>query len=231
MTRARVQLAAGYLLRSQPYRDTSQLIEAWTLEHGRVGLVARGTRSPKSRTRALLQVFQPLLLSWTEQGELGSLTGVESAGRAAPLDGEAVFSGWYLNELLLRLMPRQDPHPQLYHRYAEALQGLDQALEPALRRFEKHLLAELGYGLQLPDELDPARFYRYDPDLGPVPADADAADVYPGASLIALRDERFSVPAELRPARQLLRGMLRPLLGERELESARLLRALRARKL
>ncbi len=232
MTRARIQLTPGHVLRIQPYRDTSLLVEAWTLDHGRVGLVARGVRGPKSRTRALLQIFQPLLLSWNEQGDLGTLTAVESAGAATQLHGEAVFSGWYLNELLLRLLQRHDPHPPLYTEYRIALDGLGDHLEASLRVFENQLLTELGYGLQLPDDLDVQQHYRYDPEHGPMRAEAELPGVYAGAALIALRDAAFAGCDRrvLRDAQRLLRAQLAPLLGERELEASRLLRALRARR-
>ena len=230
MTRARIQLAQGHVLRTQPYRDTSLLVEAWTHMHGRIGLVARGTRSAKSKTRALLQPFQPLLLSWNEQGDLGALTGVEADGPATTLAGEAIFSGWYLNELLLRLLQRHDPHPALYAEYVTALVRLPSTLEPALRIFEKHLLTELGYGLQLLEELDAGAAYHYDAEHGPMLAAADAVGAFSGASLIALRDEVID-PSRLalNDARRLLRQNLKPLLGDRELEASRLLRALRAR--
>lgn len=230
--RARIQLAPGYVLRVAPYRDTSLLVEVWTQDHGRVGLVSRGSRGPKSRTRALLQPFQALLLSWNEQGDLGTLTAVESGGPATTLDGEAIFSGWYLNELLLRLLQRHDPHPLLYAEYSVALGGLVAALEPSLRSFEKQLLAELGYGLHLPDDLDPNAHYHYDPDEGPLPASADLPGSCSGLALIALRDDAFNgLPREpLRELQRLLRQRLRPLLGDRELQAARLLRALRRRQ-
>lgn len=228
MTRERVQLAPAYVLRTQPYRDTSLLIEAWTAGHGRIGLVARGTRSARSRTRALLQPFQPLLLSWTTQGELASLSAAEAAAPAVSLAGEKIFSGWYLNELLLRLLPRHDPHPQLYRDYEAALAQLPEALEPALRAFEKRLLAELGYGLVLPAELDSRAWYRYEPESGPVPCASDDAGAFSGRWLIALRDDRLEDEASLRSARRLLRCALRALLGPGELQSARLLRQLRS---
>ncbi|WP_428312135.1 DNA repair protein RecO [Hydrocarboniphaga sp.] len=233
MTRARIQLAPGHVLRTSPYRDTSLLVEAWTYDHGRIGLVARGTRGAKSRTRALLQPFQPLLISWNEQGDLGALTGVEADGFPVSLSGEAIFSGWYLNELLLRLLQRHDPHPALYAEYVSALARLPSLLEPALRIFEKNLLSELGYGLQLPDDLDADAAYHYDAEQGPIVCDAEAVGAFSGASLIALRDEAFEAADGSRrafnDARRLLRLSLKPLLGDRELEASRLLRALRAR--
>jgi DNA repair protein RecO (recombination protein O) len=229
MSRARIELQPAYVLAQRAYRETSQLVEAFTPAHGRIGLVARGTRGPKSRLRGLLVTFQPLLLSWTESGELGTLIAAESSGRPLPLEGERVFHGWYLNELLTRLLQRHDPHPALYAVYEHTLRELAGAQgEAALRLFELQLLAELGYGLPLAGALDPARRYRFDFERGPQPLPPEAQDGYAGASLIALREARLDSPEALRAARRLLRPALARHLGGRELETPKLLRALRA---
>jgi DNA repair protein RecO (recombination protein O) len=225
MTRRRVALQPAYVLTARAYRDSSLLLECFSRDLGRVGLVARGARDPKSRSRALLQAFQPLLLSWNESGELGTVSGVEAAAPAQVLGGEAVFCGWYLNELLLRLTQRHDPHVQLYAAYEATLAALGDVLEPALRYFEKRLLAELGYGLDLDQPLSAERRYRLVTETGLIePTDGEGV---PGPHLIALRDETLSSPAELRSARQILRTALAPHLGGRELESARQLREMR----
>ncbi|HEX4895103.1 MAG TPA: DNA repair protein RecO [Solimonas sp.] len=224
--KVRVSLAPAYLLSSRPYSDSSLLLEVFTREQGRVGLVARGARSARSRWRGLLQPFLPLLLSWQQQGELGSLTGAEGAGPATSLGGERVFYGWYLNELLLRLLQRQDPHPDLFAHYAislDRLAGVD--FEAGLRIFEKHLLAEIGYGLLLPASLDPMLSYRYDWEQGPAPS--ASGEGYAGADLIALREERLGTPDSRRAARALLQAALQRQLGNRPLETPQLLRALR----
>ena len=227
MARARIQLQSAWVLKSTPYSDSSLLVEAFTHSHGRIGLVARGARSAKSRSRALLQAFRPLLLSWTESGDLGTLTGVEAQGPAITLPGECIFSGWYLNELLLRLLQRHDAHPQVFETYGLTVAQLEYATQPSLRRFEQILLAELGFGLDLPDDLDPGRYYRYELDLGAVPVDAQAADAVAGSSLIALRDDRLQTAEDLNVARRLLRAALAPHLGSRPLATAGVLRALR----
>src|SRR3546814_20495683 len=116
--RTRVVLEPAYLLNRRLYQDSSLLLEAYTRNHGRVGLVARGARGPKSKLRGVLQTFSPLLLSWSTTGELGTLTGAEAAGPPLLLSGERIFHGWYLHELLMRLLPRQDPHPALFEAYA-----------------------------------------------------------------------------------------------------------------
>lgn len=226
MNRRSVELEPGFVLAQRAYRDSSRLIEVLTPQYGRVGLVARGVRTAKSRMGALLQGFTPLLLTWRASGELGTLRGVESRAAPVPLAGERVFYGWYLNELLLRLLPRDDPHPLLYALYETLLPQLAGAAvdaEIALRVFEKRLLADLGYALQLPADLDARRCYRYDAERGPV----EDRDGMSGSSLIALRDERFDPPQALGDARRVLRAALRRQLGERELASARLLRELK----
>lgn len=227
MSRARIQLEPGYLLSARSYRDTSLLIEVFTPAQGRVGLIARGARGPRSKTRALLQPLQPLLLSWVGSGDLGSLHAVESAGPALPLQGERIFYGWYVNELLLKLLQRHDPHPALYDVYAEALSRLaGQHAEAALRFFELHLLAELGYGIHFPDDLDPNRRYRYDSEQGIYPVDSGG---YAGASMIALAEEKLDSPVALTDARHLLRQAIKVQLAGKTLETPKLLRELRSR--
>lgn len=226
MPRARVQLEPGYVLNARPYGDSSLLLEVFTAAHGRTGLVARGASRPRSRTRALLQPLQPLLLSWTESGELGTLTAAEAAAPAVSLAGEQVFFAWYLNELLLRLLQRHDPHPRLFERYAMALPLLAGVeAEAHLRVFEKHLLAEIGYGLQLQGPLRAEALYRYDEQRGPVPVTQGEGLL--GASLTALDHERGWNDRALADARKLLRPLIARQLGGKPLETARLLRQMR----
>lgn len=226
MHRARVQLAPAWVLKASAYGDTSLLVEAFTREHGRIGLIARGARAAKSRPRALLQPFRPLLLSWNERGDLGTLTGVEAAGPAQEFRGETVFSGWYLNELLLRLLQRHDAHALVFEAYVDAIGTLEHRGERALRRFEMQLLAALGFGLDLPPDLDPQLRYAYRVGEGPVPI-AGEGDGYPGHALIALRDDALQAPEDLRAVRGLLRSTLAELLGGRGLATADVLRELR----
>lgn len=222
----RATLQPAWLLASRPYGDSSLLLEVFTRDQGRIGLVARGARGPKSRLRGLLQAFAPLLLSWSGRGDLATLTGAEAQAVPIVLSGERIFYGWYLNELLTRLLHRHDAHAALFDLYAAlmpALTGSETEAQGALRLFEKYLLAEIGYGLQLPDTLQAEQPYRYDWDLGPLPDRAG----YAGSSLIALRDGRFDSPRALSDARRLLQAALRRQLGDRELETPKLLRSLR----
>lgn len=229
MSRARITLEPAFVLNARPYSDTSLLLEVFTRTRGRVGLVARGARSPKARLRALLQPLQPLFLSWTESGELGTLTKAEAAGAAVPLAGEQIFLAWYVNELVLRLLQRDDAHAVLFDAYAEALPQLQgPGAEATLRIFEKRLLEEIGYGLDLPPTLLAEASYDYDGERGAVTTRDDSG--YAGASLIALREERLDGARALADARKLLRAALRRQLGDRELQTPKLLRQMRARK-
>lgn len=229
MTRARIALTPGHVLSTRPYQDSSLLLEIFSRDHGRVGLVARGARGPRSRYRALLQPLQPLLLAWTEAGGLGTLTGAEADGAPCVLPGESVFYAWYVNELLLKLVQRHDPHPALYEPYTRTLAGLGgPQAEALLRYFELDLLAELGYALWWPEELVPGAHYHFDPEHGPRPA-APGEGTYAAEILLALAARRLQGAAELAAARRLLRQALQVQLQGRELETPRLLRALRAR--
>ncbi|MYN13720.1 DNA repair protein RecO [Pusillimonas sp. TS35] len=143
----RVQDAAGYLLHALAWRETSLIIQVLTRQYGNVALVAKGAKRPHSALRPVLSAFQPLLLSWSGGGEVKTLTHAESVG-IRRLGGRAYMSAWYMNELLLRLLPREDAHPVVYDAYEAALIRLsgDTPAASALRRFEWVLLNETGYG-------------------------------------------------------------------------------------
>src|SRR5437667_10731600 len=164
----------AFVLHAYPYRETSLIVEALTLEHGRVAMVARGAKRPRSELRGVLQAFQPLCLSWAGAGELKTLMGAEWRGGLPLVTGAALLCGFYLNELLLKLLPREDPHPGVFADYETALgdlaAGRDQAT--VLRRFEVRLLAAMGYALPLVTDadtgapVDPAVRYHYAFDRG-----------------------------------------------------------------
>ncbi len=229
MQSSRIEQQPAYVLHARPYSDTSLLLEVFTAQHGRIGLIARGARAPKSRKRVLLQVLQPLLMSWREAGDLGTLTAVEPAASAITLAGKPLFCAWYANELLLKLCSRHDAHPQLFAAYASLLLRLADDAEAGLRAFEKVLLDELGYGLALPDAIDAACSYHYHPAQGFRPARVDdpPAQCYAGEALLGLQDDTLQTPLQYRDSRRLLRAALAVLLNGRTLESARLLRELR----
>lgn len=235
--RRAVTLEPGFVLHSRPYRDSSAIIEAFTESYGRVGLVGRGVRGRRSRLRGVLQPFGALLISWSGRGELCTLTGAES--QAAPLHftGPRVAAGFYVNELILRLVRRDDPHPDLFGAYAGALLDLARAddPEPPLRVFEKRLLEEIGYGLTLDHDADgepvtAEGWYEVAPEGVPARVDSDVGgtNVFRGSSLLALASEAGLDGAAAVDAKRLLRAALRPHLGARPLKSRELYRQLRA---
>src|SRR6478672_7918420 len=147
----------AFVLHTYPYRETSLIVEALTERAGRVAMVARGAKRPRSELRGVLQAFQPLALSWAGAGELKTLAKAEWRGGLPLPAGAALLCGFYLNELLLKLLPREDPHPALFAHYEDALRALTEhstgaAQAVVLRRFELKLLAEVGYALALTHE-------------------------------------------------------------------------------
>lgn len=232
----RVLLEPAVVLHRRPYRDTSLLLEVFTAGHGRVGLVARGVRGKRTAKAALLQPFQAVVMSWRGSGELKTLTDVESDGASAPLISEAIPAGFYLCELILRTCHRDDPHPRLFGQLKEALAGLGRSLDQsALRGFEKVLLEEIGYGLQLDRQADngspvlPERRYCYIAEQGvwPVEAAPRHGVEIGGAALLALARGEQGHPAWQAETKALMRAALAPVLGHRPLRSRELYRALR----
>ncbi len=234
MTHERHDLEPAFVVHLRPYRETSALLELLTRNHGRVCVVARGCKRPRSPLRLLLQPFEPLLVSWSARGELGTLRDAERAWVAVPLSGAALLSGLYMNELVVRLTHRFDPHPGLFDAYVQALRQLatPTSMELTLRRFEKQLLEEVGYGLMLEREASsgaPVRAgmrYRYLPQSGPIPATGAGGTGVPvsGHTLLALAANGSLDASMRREAKRLMRSEIDSLLGDRPLTVRRLSR-------
>jgi DNA repair protein RecO (recombination protein O) len=218
-------------LHTHPYRETSLVVEVFSATHGRLAVVARGARRPRSALRGLLQAFQPLSLSWSGRGELRTLQRAEWLGGLPMLPGPALLCGFYLNELLLKLLPREDPHPRLYQEYLATISLLARGApaEVALRGFELKLLAELGYAMNLRHEADtglsivPAARYHYVFDRGP---QREAPGRFPrvsGETLLALASGDLSEAHSAREAKLLMREVLQHHLEQRGLFSRQLL--------
>jgi DNA repair protein RecO (recombination protein O) len=230
----------AYILHTWAYRETSLLLEVFTKEHGRLGVLAKGVRKPKSRARGLLQPFVPLLMGASGRGDLLALKDYESFGALPYLTGRRLISAFYLNELMMRLLQRFDPNPDLFLGYTTAITALadeKQSIEPILRIFEKILLKTLGYELQLLKEVktgeavEPQKLYRYEPEQGPVWVDVSNACealyperwLYQGSSLLALAAEELTEGTVLREVKRLMREALLLYLGNRPIESRKLL--------
>ena len=243
-------------MHTYPYRETSLILQVWTEQHGRLGLVAKGARRPKSPTRAVIVAFQPLILSWFGRGELKTLKTAEPAGAARPLGGQSLFSAFYLNELILKLTHREDPHEGLFAAYDEAIAALREIsnaagvpraaepsakpsspVEPVLRRFEVRLLRELGYAVELTREAGTGapivaeHEYWYVVERGPIPAPAGEevpgnAVKLSGQTLVDLEHGRYENPTTASQSKSLMRLLINHSLGGQELATRSLVRDL-----
>jgi len=232
----RLEDQQAFVLHSYPYRETSLLLEVFSRQHGRVALVARGARRPRSALRGLLMGFQPLLLSWFGKSELRTLHRAEWQGGQPQLQGTALLCGFYLNELLLNLMARDDAHEQLFDYYQHTLQCLAGEADHAstLRRFEKHMLQELGYALLLGQEadtgkaIDPDALYRYVIERGAVADTPDVSESFAvsGKTLLDMADDDYRDAVSARQGKQLMRMLLNHHLAGKPLHTRELIKDL-----
>jgi len=229
----------AFVLHAWPYKETSLIVEAFAQDEGRVAMVARGAKRPRSELHGVLQAFQPVALSWSGAGELKTLVRAEWRGGMPLPSGSALLCGFYLNELLLKLLPREDPHPRLYAAYRDALADLaaGAAQAPVLRRFELALMAELGYALQLAadadsgEPIDPDARYHYAFDRGAQLRAPPPGVRWPpvrGATLLALAAGRFDDAATASEAKRLMREIIDHHLEARTIMSRKVVRDLMA---
>ncbi len=237
----------GLVLHTMPWRETSLIIEVFTREHGRLGLIARGARRPRSALRGLLQPFQPLDLRWSGKSELRNLIGAEWVGGLPQLSGAAIMPGFYLNELMVRLIPRDDAHPSLFDDYLATLGLLArddnersrELTEPILRRFECNLLREMGYAPNFDRETASGAHIRVDATYQVCPVAGIAHDPadgsFQGRTLLALAAAGQSIeeavsalepPDVAAESKRLLRLLLGHHLGEDGLQSRQVMREL-----
>ncbi len=239
-TGRRKHLEPAYLLHHRPWSDTSRILELMTRRHGRITLFAHGARRPKSPLRAVLRPFVPLLVSWSGRADGGTLTGAETADATPPLPAAQLLPAFYLNELLLRLLPKEDRHERLYDAYAAALRQLaGGAVQAALREFENVLLDELGYGLDLARDagngrpLEADRYYHFEPGRGVLAVrEADAGpDAYRGRDVLAVSRGEFGQAPALAAARRIFGAAIAHCLEGRGLASREVMLAMRRREL
>lgn len=228
----RLTAETAFVLHARPWRETSLLVEVLSQHHGRLGLVARGVQGPKRQSlRAALQPLQWIRFDAVQVGELARLNTAEAIDVAPRLAGDAMLAGFYLNELTLRLAPRQDPAPEVYDAYSQtrARLGRGEPLAWTLRRFERDLLDALGFGFDWQHDgdgapIDPAARYRLDPEHGPrrLLSDrghGDRSSAATGRGLLSLADDRMPETDDLPGLRRAMRGVLAHHLGPRGLKS------------
>jgi DNA repair protein RecO (recombination protein O) len=222
----------AFVLHSYPYKETSLIIDLLTRDYGRVAVVAKGAKRPMSKLRGVLQTFQPLQAAWSGKSELRTLIDAEWVGGMKPIEKTALLCGFYLNELLVKLLARDDPHPALFDRYVATLNELAHG-EPAqivLRKFEKALLKETGVAADLGrstttrQPVEPAGDYVVDPEKGP--RDVRPDDNWPvvsGKTLLDMERDDYADPVTQAQSKQLMRFLLAYHLGGAPLNTRQIL--------
>ncbi len=222
----------AFVLHSYPYKETSLIVDMFTRDYGRVGLVAKGAKRPHSALRGVLQTFQPLQAAWSGKAELRTLIGAEWVGGMLPLERTALLCGFYLNELLVKLIARDDPHPVLFDHYVAALNQLahDEPAPVVLRKFERALLRETGVAADLTRctstraPVDAGTDYVVDPERGPrLVRAADSWPVVCGKTLLDMEREDYSDPLTQAQGKQLMRFLLAHQLGGQPLNTRQIL--------
>ncbi len=226
---------AVYVLHTYPFKETSLVVELFTRDFGRVAVTAKGARRPRAAMRGMLQSFQPLLATWSGKLELKALHSLEWGGGLLLLKGEALMCGFYLNELLLRLLPREDPHEALFEYYSATLKILagGQDLATTLRRFELKLLQELGYAIPLQNDvnnapIDDTQTYRYEAEHGAIKVNGALSRSKVGVqllgnTLIDMAKDDYSIVQTQQQSKLLMRYLLAHYLGDKPLHTRQLL--------
>jgi DNA repair protein RecO (recombination protein O) len=225
---SRILLEPTFVLHAKPYRETSLLVNFFTKNHGHIRAIARSARGTRSRFKGCLVPFSPLLASFSGKTDLLQTTAIEIDRAAYFLQGNNLFNGFYLNELLLKLLGKFDSYPILFDSYQETLNGLQDTSDSqkVLRIFEKKLLAELGYGLQLSQDASgnrvmPDAFYFYHFEHGIVICN-NKEEGFRGSHLLAIENNQFTTDEILKDAKKLMRLVFRKLLGDYTLKSREL---------
>jgi DNA repair protein RecO (recombination protein O) len=222
----------GFVLHSYPHKETSLIIDLLSRDHGRIALVAKGAKRPHSKLRGVLQTFQPLSVNWTGKTEVRTLVAAEWVGGLLPLEKSALLCGFYLNELLVKLLARDDPHPELFDHYVATLNKLAHGESPpiVLRQFERALLKASGVGVDLTrcnasrGIVETDGIYVVDPEQGTRPA--VASDTWPrirGKTLLDMEREDYSDGVTQSQSKLLMRFLLAHYLGGTQLNTRQIL--------
>ncbi|NLC24016.1 MAG: DNA repair protein RecO [Oxalobacter sp.] len=228
----RIQEQPGFVLHSYMYKESSLIVDVFSRDHGRVALVAKGAKRPQSRLRGVLQTFQPLSLNWSGRSELRNLISAEWVGGMVPLESSVLLYGFYLNELLLKLTAREDPHPGLFDHYVTTLTrlGNTESAQIVLRQFELAILKETGVAADLSvsvqdgKKVDPEEIYVVDPEGGPRPARmSDIAPRVSGKTLLDMTNEDYSDPMTQNQSKLLMRALLAHHLNGAQIQTRQIL--------
>jgi DNA repair protein RecO (recombination protein O) len=236
MSLTRISEEHAFILHRYAWRETSLILDVFTRDYGRVAMVAKGAKRPASVLRTTLVSFCPLAVTYSGKAEVKTLSRADWLGGHAPLTGLALMAGFYCNELLIKLLAREDAHPALFDAYAQTLAHLgerqaEHSVEPLLRSFEAALLTEIGLmpPLHLIAEsgaaVQPQALYRVSMDgvrlahSNTVPDEPNAT----GAQLLAMAKHDYSDASVLPVAKAVMRSLLAYHLGDQPLKTRQLL--------
>ncbi len=221
---------SAYILHVRDYGDSSKIADILTPDFGKLSILIKGVKKNHKKA-GLVQPFLPLIVSWGGNGELKTNSSLEPAGPPLMLKGDRLFCGLYLNELTVRLIKSYDYNPELFELYHQSLQELPYAaLEPMLRRYEKHILDLLGHGLRLDEdvygnEIDAAKYYEYGIDNGARPIENNGDGfVVSGEDLLLLKSEDFGSANDLQGVKRFMRAIISCYIGNKPLRSRELFR-------
>tara|TARA_Y100001936_G_scaffold31779_1_gene29817 strand:- start:2527 stop:3273 length:747 start_codon:yes stop_codon:yes gene_type:complete len=235
-SKKRILKQPTWILHQRPYRDTSCIIDIFTRDLGRVSIIAKGGRSPKSKFRGLLRPFFPMKLSWYSGKNLGNLVDIDVIGKPYNLIGDSLLSAYYLNELILKFLVKDDPQVEIFDLYSRTISDLIESVNiaPVLRKFEIEFLKLIGYGLNLEFESGtelPVRshfFYEYKPEIGLVISDKKNDHcVFNGADIKAINQGDFQEKKTIKSANRLLKSIINFHLDGRRLKTRRVLEELK----
>jgi len=224
-------IESAYILHIRDYRESSALLDVISEHEGRFSLIAKGVKSAKRKQNLHLQCFRKIAISWAGRSDLKTLTSAEELGLPLKLSENTLLAGFYLNELLTRLLQPFDPHPEIFNLYEHTLSALTESsqMEQTLRLFEKNLLQALGYGLQLThdvtaNDINREASYCYLLESGPrlVVSDQSQGVIVSGKTLLALHSECLDDPESLKESKRLMRYLLSPYIGQRPLKTREL---------
>ena len=230
----------GFVLHRREYSETSLLVDFFTEEHGRITLLAKGARRPRSPLKAVLQPFTPLLLRWSGKGELKILTKAEPASLTLPMQTLALYSGFYVNEVLARVLENQTAYPELFQHYLQCMTLLatqPKQIEAILRTFEFQMLKALGYGVDFSicaatgDPVLPSMTYQFRENQGFIASLLQNNYTFLGKDLLAFDQLDFSDKNTLQAAKRFTRIALKPYLGSQPLKSRELFQSILPNKL
>lgn len=229
----KADLNSAFILHRRPYRETSLLLDVFSCNYGRVGLVARGVRQKKNSKVEILQPYQPLQLAWSGKGELMTLTMAEADKPAYILKDRKLIAGFYLNEIIIRMLHQHEAHLDLFMIYDRTLELLARQTSDenqVIRIFEKRLLEAIGYGLVLDHDVTtgkkirPDHEYYYLADRGPIANTPESSDYIKisGAALMSLNNEELDTSQILHETKLLIRFVMKRYLGNKPLASRKL---------